>query len=299
MIKWDFWKKSRRQSDEVTSVPWRQPGIDRYADTTRSSLFSAGDDDWDVMTAKPEFSSQPSNNPRSYEDFLRARGHHSKLYDTAPSNSYSVSGRRMFAGVGDEPKLSTHRAMQLLGAVALTTVLYFTFQSESPLANKVQTFTTQALSEDTDISALSAWWQENVTKDTALPASTGPKDFELKFVLPVTGEVKLPYDGNEQQGVTFTTALGADVSAVAKGVVEKVEKEGSEDYSVTISHGTTGKTIYRHLVTVDVKQDAWVEGGQKIGGLSQKGEHGELFFAYQVEDKFLNPADILKLPEVN
>jgi murein DD-endopeptidase MepM/ murein hydrolase activator NlpD len=68
---------------------------------------------------------------------------------------------------------------------------------------------------------------------------------------------------------------------------------------VTVSHGTAGKTIYRHLVTVDVTADDWVEGGQKIGTLTKKGESAELFFAYQVDNQFLDPADILNLSPKN
>ncbi|TCP59667.1 peptidase M23-like protein [Tumebacillus sp. BK434] len=299
MFKWDFWKKKKRHN-EIETVPWRQ-GFDRYADTTRSSLFSAGDDDWDVTTAKPEFSSLPSNNSRSYDDFLRARGHiHSpRAYDSGGPSYGGYNGRRMY-GEEDQPGISGHRAMQVLGAIALTAVLYFTFQSQAPIAQKVQAFATESLTKDTDLTAISSWWQQNVSENLALPASTTPQAEAPQFVLPVTGTIKTPFDGAEQQGVTFQTALGAEVKAAAKGIVEKVEKEaGSEDYTVTVSHGTAGKTIYRHLVTVDVKQDAWLETGQKIGAMTQKGEHGTLFFAYQVDDKFLNPADILKLPAAN
>ncbi|ASS74949.1 hypothetical protein CIG75_08100 [Tumebacillus algifaecis] len=290
MIRWDFWKKKKRY-DEIETLPWRQG-----YDTTRPSLFSAGDDDWDVTTAKPEFSAHPSNNPRSYEDFLRARGHHAKAYETGGATYGSYNGGRRIYGDADEPGVSGHRAMQALGAVALTVVLYFTFQSEGPIAQKVQAFAVGAMSEDTDLSAISAWWQQKVSDNLALPASTTPQGQVLQFELPVQGTIKIPYDGAEQQGVTFQTELGAEVKAAAKGIVEKVEKEGSEDFTVTVSHGTAGKTIYRHLVTVNVKQDAWLETSQKIGTLSQKGEHGQMFFAFQVEDKFLNPADILKLP---
>lgn len=304
MIKFDFWKKKRKDNDDR---PWGK-GYQAYPDTTRPSMFE-GEDDWDVTTSRPVFS-RPEG--RTYEDFLRARmnsqGQAGGSFGGSGYSGYGGGyGRRYFDDVEEEPEgLSAHRMMQVLGAVALVGLLYFTFQSNAPFAQKTQAFVKSAMVEDTNVQAIAAWFQERVPTNAAVPATsdavtsptdTGTTDGAVAFVLPVDGTVKVPFDGKDQQGVTFQTAPGAEVKAVGKGMVEKIEKEGAEDFTITINHGASaGKTIYRHLVTVAVAENDWVQPNQAVGMLAKKGESAELFFAYQQENTFVDPADILEMP---
>jgi len=130
--------------------------------------------------------------------------------------------------------------------------------------------------------------------------TTTPASEEVEYAVPVDGAftVKVPFDGKEQQGVTLQAAPGAQVQAAGKGVVEKIEKVGKEDYTITINHGATaGKTIYSHLVSVSVAENDWVQPSQAIGMLAKKGESAELFFAYQQDNTFIDPADLLPLTQ--
>jgi len=310
MIKFDFWKKKRKDTDDR---PWGN-GYQSYPDTTRPSMFE-GEDDWDVTTSRPVFS-RPEG--RTYEDFLRARmNSQGQAGGSFGGGGYGGGGygggygRRYFDDVEEEPEGQTaHRAMQVLGAVALVGLLYFSFQSTAPFAQQTQAFVKSAMAEDTDVQAIAAWFQDKVPQNAAVPATSGavtsPTDSgttdataggEASFVLPVDGKVKVPFDGKDQQGVTFQTAPGAEVKAAGQGVVEKIEKEGAEDFTITINHGASaGKTIYRHLVTVSVAENDWVKPNQAVGMLAKKGQSAELFFAYQQENTFVDPADILKMP---
>lgn len=301
MAKFEFWK-SKRKVEEPEQAPW---GYERYpADTTRSSLFSA-EDEWDVTQSKPVFTQapiSPAARPRSYEDFLRARGGMSgqgRYYDG------SGGGRRYYEEEESSSGLPVHRLMQILGAVALTGILYFTFQSESPTAARVQAYVAEHLTNDSNLGGLSAWWNSNVTDKVAVPAmstnagtdtATAPQT-EFSLVMPVqSAKVKNAFDGKEQQGITFTAPLGAEVHAAAKGTVEKIEKGAGDDYSVTINHGgKNGRTVYSHLASVEVAANAVVESDQKIGALAKKGA-ATLFFAYQNNGAYLDPNDLLKQP---
>ena len=246
MIKLDFWKKKRRREEAPEPMPWQQqqPIYDHYQDTTRSSLFT-GDDDWDVTGSRPVFSTQPDGRSRSYEDFLRARN------QTRPwDNPYGGNRDRRFGYYDDEEEeqgLPVRRAMQIVGAVALVGVLYLTFQSESPMAQKVTAFVKQSMTQDTNVAVVSSWWKDNVTDKVAVPttapAQETPKPVE-SFVMPVTGTVKTAYDGKDQQGVTLKAAAGAEIKAAGGGMIEKVEEDAKDDFSVTINHGSSGRTIY-------------------------------------------------------
>ncbi|PWK06270.1 M23 family metallopeptidase [Tumebacillus permanentifrigoris] len=305
MAKFEFWKAKRKQEESEQS-PW---SYERYpADTTRSSLFSA-EDEWDVTQSKPVFTQAPIHSvtrPRSYEEFLRARGGavggaggQGRYYDSPYG-----AGRRYYEEGEDAGTtgLPMHRLMQILGAVALTGILYFTFHSESPTASRVQAYVTQHLTNDSNLTGLTAWWQSNISDKVAVPAmstSTGTvtdpaPEAKFALVLPVQGaKVKNAYDGKEQQGITFTAALGADVHAAAKGTVEKIEKGTGDEYSVTINHGgTNGRTVYSHLASVDVAANDAVASDQKIGALAKKGT-ATLFFAYQNDGAYLDPNDLL------
>ncbi|MCX7571413.1 M23 family metallopeptidase [Tumebacillus sp. DT12] len=299
MIKWDFWKKKRRRG-EYETMPWSQGfqnggGFDAYSsDSTRSSLFAGGDDDWDATSSRPVFTPHPSSRGRSYEDFLRARGQ-SRQWD-------GPYGGRRFGYEDDEYHEEANpmrRAMQVLGAVALTGVLYFSFQSEQPVAQKVQAFVTSTMTSDSNFAALPEWWRDNVADRVAVPTmGTGGSSVEAPepFVLPVQGTVKVPYDGKEQQGITFQTAAGANVKASRAGVIEKVEQVGAEDFTVTINHGTSGRTMYSHLKTVSVKAEDWVQSNEVIGVLKAKDDKSDLFFAFQRDGQYVDPDEILELP---
>lgn len=294
LLKLEFWKKKRKQV-EPEVVPWAS-SYERFPDTTRSSLFAGEDDDWDFTQSKPEFSTRPvEGRPRSYDDFLRARGGQ-RTFD----GGYYGATRRFYEDEEETRGLSLRRGMQLVGAAALTLTLYFTFHSDQPMAKQVQAFVAKSMAQDSDLGSLSAWWQKNVSNRLAVPVFSTPGTSpttdaaQQTIVMPVNGTVKTPYDGTTQQGVTFSAALGAEVKAIAKGTVEQVEDNGQGDYTVTISHGTQGKAIYRHLVAVNVKKDDWVEPNQKLGTLTQKGDHAELFFAYQRDGAYVDPMAVLQ-----
>jgi stage IV sporulation protein FA len=300
-MKLDFWNKKKKR-DEVEVLPWQQ-NFDPYGDTTRSSLFASGDDDWDVTTSRPVFASRPeaAARARSYEDFLRARTNNRGWDGPA-----SFGGSRRFYDDEDElaGNTSLRRAMQVLGAIALTATLYFTFQSQQPFAQKVQGYVTQAMGQDANVQAIASWWKSNVSDTAAVPVlgsavpgtSTDKVAVEpIKYVQPVKGKVKTAFDGKDQQGVTFLTVPGAEVKASATGIVEKVDKEGTDDFSITVTHGTNGATVYSHISVVKVKVNDWVDAEHVLGTVAAKGDQAELFFAVQKDGAFIDPAGLLNL----
>jgi murein DD-endopeptidase MepM/ murein hydrolase activator NlpD len=293
-------------------MPWLQnQGYDRYPDTTRPSLFAAGEDDWDMTHTAPVFQTNTEGSgSRSYEDFLRAR-----MQNQNQSRSWDGQrgGYNRFSYGEDVEEGSTmaRRGVQIVGSIALIGLLYVAFHSQASFAQKVQAYVRQEMNADTNLSAISSWWKQNVSGKVALPTlstgvsgtntnsntSTNTTDTskKVKFALPVSdATVKTAFDGKDQQGITFSASSGADVHPAASGVVEKVEQEGTADFMVTINHGTSGKTIYRHLATVSVKADAWLQPEQTIGTLS-KTDPAEFFFAYQKDGAYVNPADVLNL----
>jgi len=295
MIKLDFWKKKSNRPNTET-VPWNE-AYDRYQDTTRSSLF-AGEDDWDVTDSKPMFSPAPDGRARTYEDFLRARSQAARTLDN-PYGSPNGGFRRFYGEEEREGGVPVRRAMQILGSLAFVALVYFAFQSDNPTVQKAGAFVKTQLTQDSDWSAVTSWWKDNVSDKVALPASTVPAsapEAEV-FELPVEGKIKTAFDGREQQGLTFTAKPGAEVLASAQGLVEKVEKEGKEDYTVTINHGSSGRTIYSHLVSVSVEANHYVKPGQPLGKLAAKGESAALFFAYEQDGAYRDPAEILKLED--
>jgi stage IV sporulation protein FA len=290
-----FSKKQREEEPELTSWRGQHPSAyESYPDMTRSSIFSGGKEEWDPPVAAPVFSSRPEAGraaARTYEDFLRARSL-SRPYEGGGGLGWS----RLYGERPEEQQgLSMHRVMQIVGSVALVGLLYTSFQSDQPFAQRVEAYVKQAMTQDADMGAVATWWQKFVS-EKAVPASAGmgSNNAAKEFVLPVQGKVKVPFDGQEQQGVTIAAALGAEVKAANAGVVERVEKSGQEDYTVTLNHGSQGKTIYRHLVTVNVAVNDWVDANHLLGTLSRK-DNADLFFAYQKDGLFHNPADILPL----
>ncbi|KEO82678.1 M23 family metallopeptidase [Tumebacillus flagellatus] len=306
MAKFEFWKSKRKEEEPPEAASWN---YERFqADTTQSSLFSS-EEDWDVTRANPVFTSAPPGSlarPRTYEDFLRARGG-GQSYGGQGRSYDSAHGSRRFYEEEEPSGLPVHRIMQIIGAVALTGILYFTFHSQSPSAVSVQKYVTQHMTNDSNFSKLTAWWQSNVTDKATVPAmgtgiGTTPADdaavpaqeAKFAFVQPVQGaKVKTAYDGKEQQGISYTAPLGADVHAAAKGTVERIEKGQGEDYSVTISHGINGRTVYSHLASVTVAANDTVSSDQKIGTLSKSGTAASFFFAYQKDGAYVNPGDLL------
>jgi len=289
-MKLDLWKKKQQREDADQSA-WDNL-YDRHQDTTRSSLF-AGEDDWDVPSSRPVFSAGTDGRARSYEDFLRARNRNATGGGRGWDSPYA---RRFHEDDEGVPGLPVRRAMQILGALALVGGLYFTFQSDGATAQKITAYVQTQLQEDTDLGPLTAWWKNHVGggTDSAVPASSTPSE---TFALPVQGTVKRAYDGQEQQGVTFKAATGAEIKAAGKGIVEKVVKEeGKEDYTIIVNHGSAGRTHYSHIVVVDagIKEQVWVEPGQVMGTLAKKGE-AELFFAFEKNGAFKDPGTILDL----
>ncbi|MGZ4123805.1 MAG: hypothetical protein ACXVOI_11455, partial [Tumebacillaceae bacterium] len=241
-MKLEFWKKKQRKQEQVDLMPWKQ-GADRFPDTTRPSIFASGEDDWDVTHPAPVFQTRTDgSSARTYEDFLRARmQNQSRPWDGTRGNM--GSGRFSYGDEAEENTTTVRRGVQILGSIALIGLIYLTFHSQTPLAQKAQTYVLQKMNSDTNVSALSGWWKQNVSGKLAMPTlstglsnptTTGDTTTDpskaVKFSLPVQdATVKTAYNGKDQQGITFSAPLGAEVHASASGVVEKVDKEGAED----------------------------------------------------------------------
>lgn len=150
--------------------------------------------------------------------------------------------------------------------------------------------------------------------DTTLQASANTKDVEkapLVYVWPVEGEVQKPFSGSTlvysktmsdwraHTGMDIQAEIGADVSACADGVIEKIQTDARMGITITIDHGDGLKSIYANLSNGNlVREGQQIRAGEVIStvgtsALFEAADESHLHFEMQRGGEWIDPATIL------
>lgn len=125
---------------------------------------------------------------------------------------------------------------------------------------------------------------------SAVPPSTG------EYVLPVQGKVIKPFgtqaDGTFNKGINIAAPKGVPVKAVADGVV-KYAGNKAEGYGkmVMVKHSDGRISTYAHLNSIDVKTDAVIGAGSKIGTIGSTGNVSQPQLQLQIRGVDKSPVD--------
>lgn len=96
------------------------------------------------------------------------------------------------------------------------------------------------------------------------------------YVSPVQGSIVKPFglqpDGSFNKGINIAAPKGVPVKAISDGVV-KYAGSKAEGYGkmIMLKHGDGKISTYAHLNSIDVKSDAIVAAGSKIGTVGSTG----------------------------
>lgn len=125
---------------------------------------------------------------------------------------------------------------------------------------------------------------------TVTPSSTG------EYVLPVQGKVIKPFgtqtDGTFNKGINIAAPKGVPVKAVSDGVV-KYAGNKAEGYGkmVMVKHNDGRISTYAHLNSIDVKTDALISAGAKIGTIGSTGNVSQPQLQLQIRGVDKAPVD--------
>lgn len=123
-----------------------------------------------------------------------------------------------------------------------------------------------------------------------MPASTG------EYVLPVQGKIVKPFgtqaDGTFNKGINIAAPKGVPVKAVSDGVV-KYAGNKAEGYGkmVMVKHNDGRISTYAHLNSIDVKTDAVISAGSKIGTIGSTGNVSQPQLQLQIRGVDKAPVD--------
>ena len=128
------------------------------------------------------------------------------------------------------------------------------------------------------------------TSNQTIPSSGGG------YRLPVQGKIVKAYgqqpDGSFNKGINIAAPKGVPVKAVSDGVV-KYAGSKAEGYGkmVMIKHADGKISTYAHLNTIDVKSDAVIAAGAKIGTIGSTGNVSQPQLNLQIRGTDKMPID--------
>jgi len=96
--------------------------------------------------------------------------------------------------------------------------------------------------------------------------------------------------------VTLETKPDATVSAMDTGLVVYVGSKEDTGYTVILRHANGLQSVYGWIDQGRVELNDWIKGGETIGTVSKNStnQSGYLYFAVSKDNKFMNPADVVK-----
>ncbi|MFC5529277.1 peptidoglycan DD-metalloendopeptidase family protein [Cohnella yongneupensis] len=175
---------------------------------------------------------------------------------------------------------------------------------ELPGSAEARAWMTDSVSNDMDFQAIEAWYSDTFggspsflpflregddTKEVAV--TLNPED----TVVPVQGRIVQSY-AQSGSGVKLAAPAGSDIVAVYAGRVLQVQAEEAGGLTILVQHPDSILSVYGNLQRATVKENDWVEAGEKLGELkSANGADGEstLYFAVQQNGKKLDPAEVV------
>lgn len=175
---------------------------------------------------------------------------------------------------------------------------------ELPGSAQAREWMIDSVTNDMDFVAIEAWYSDTFggspsflpfsekggeTKEVA--AALNPED----TVLPVQGRIVQTYDQNGN-GVQVAAPGGSDIVAVYAGRVIQVQAGGENGLTILVQHPNRILSVYGNLQRASVKENDWVETGDKLGELrvaAEAGGESKLYFAVQQNGKKLNPTEVV------
>ncbi len=122
---------------------------------------------------------------------------------------------------------------------------------------------------------------------------------ERPLIWPTAGPVSSPFGKRRRSfhaGIDITAPRGQAVVAAADGrVLYARVSRGKMGKAVVIQHDDGMLTIYAHLSSIDVREEATVHQGEPIGAVGSTGRSSgpHLHFAVRVDGATLNPTQFL------
>lgn len=208
-------------------------------------------------------------------------------------------------GGGASPWLRGFYARIVIAGLLLAGFYGWT-KMDLPGSAQVREWAVDTVTKDMDFQAVEAWYEETFGGSPSF-LSFSRKDAETKevaaaldrkdTVAPVNGRIVQSYEQNGT-GVQVAAPGGSDVVAVYAGRVLQVQAEQDDGgLTVLVEHQDRVLSVYGHLASASVKENDWVEAGDKLGALPKaadgKGGESRLYFAVQQDGNKLNPTDVV------
>jgi murein DD-endopeptidase MepM/ murein hydrolase activator NlpD len=114
------------------------------------------------------------------------------------------------------------------------------------------------------------------------------------------GHRENPFEGSgieTHKGLDIKGPMGAQVKAMAKGVVKFAGPKGGFGNCVIVKHGNGFETLYGHLSKIKVSVDQKIDIGQQIGNIGSTGRSTGPHLHYEVRrnGRQINPQSFLTL----
>ncbi|WP_027085328.1 M23 family metallopeptidase [Cohnella panacarvi] len=174
---------------------------------------------------------------------------------------------------------------------------------EIPGSAEARAWVIDSLTNDMDFEAIEAWYSDTFGGSPSF-LSFSDKSGETKevaaslnredTVLPVQGRIVQTYE-QSGNGVQVAAPGGSDIVAVYAGRVIQVQAESENGLTILVQHPDRILSVYGNLQRASVKENDWVEAGDKLGELqaAQQGGESKLYFAMQQNGKKLNPTEVV------
>ncbi|MBO9600413.1 MAG: M23 family metallopeptidase [Cohnella sp.] len=174
---------------------------------------------------------------------------------------------------------------------------------ELPGSEEARAWMVDSVTNDMDFEAIEAWYSDTFGGSPSF-LSFSSKGGETKevaaslnrddTVLPVQGRIVQSYE-QSGSGVQVAAPGGSDIVAVYAGRVIQVQAESENGLTILVQHPDRILSVYGNLQKASVKENDWVEAGDKLGELrsSPGGGESKLYFAMQQNGKKLNPTEVV------
>jgi stage IV sporulation protein FA len=192
---------------------------------------------------------------------------------------------------------------QSLVSLLIFAAVWAMFQWDHPSLEKAKRFVHTALSQETQMDSLYAWYTEHFGSGLFLVPALKRETSEAEkvhaaadhYVTPVSGTIVEPFGSVRSGAGVVMRADAHTVSAMDAGLVLFAGETAESGKTVVIRHADGVETVYGLLGEIHVKADDWVEAGQMIGLVRPSVSGGLVYFAVKKGKSFVDPADVVAL----
>jgi stage IV sporulation protein FA len=195
-----------------------------------------------------------------------------------------------------------------LGSAVMSVLLFFSvwvlFDSEHPWALKGQSWVTASLHEDIQFKQLTVWYEQTFQGAPSFIPGFGDHGTQQvqkvnsgpsrELYKPATGVIISPFEP-KKQGIQLKTKSASAVQAIDEGRVIYADIHEDIGFMVVIQHTNELQSIYGFLKPSNIEVNQWVKGGEQFASvIDMPSEHSRLYFAVKQDQKYINPADVIK-----